>query len=340
MEHISIPRLTAKIPDEHAAYLFLEGLRWPEGTPVCPHCGNVGANYIRPRSAEGKARATRTGSLSQRRVWQCKACRKQFSAMTGTIFHGSKVPLRTWLLVVFEMCASKNGMAAREIERKYDVSPKTAWFMAHRIREAMKRRAPGMLVGTIVSDETYIGGDPRRMNRKTRERWEGGGGVEPVKVVPGESKLQKTAKTPVLSLVNAETGEVCSAVVPEVTGATLRKVIAEQVNVAASVLWTDEGSWYGAIGREFVAHETVNHSAEEYVNERGAGTNPVENYFGQLKRSLDGTHHRVSVEHLPRYLAEFDFRYSTRADSDSARVARLMGQVEGRRLSYKRVRGA
>jgi transposase-like protein len=332
MEHLSIPDIAARIADEHAAYLFLEELRWPDGVPVCPHCGNPGANYLKPRMAEGKARATRTGSMSQRRLWQCKACRKQFSAMTGTIFHGSKVPLRTWLLVVFEMCASKNGMAAREIERKYHVAPKTAWFMAHRIREAMKRRAPRMLVGTIVSDETWIGGDPRLMNTKTRRRHDEAKAHQPNKM---------TSKTPVVSHINAETGEVRSAVVPDVTGATLGKAMSEVVDMGNSVLWTDEGNWYKQIGDEFAAHQTVNHSDDEYVNPvNGASTNLAEGYFSQLKRSIDGTHHHISREHLPRYLTEFDYRYSTRTMTDTARMARLMGQVDGRRLSYKRVKGS
>ena len=272
MERLSIPDIAARIPDEHAAYLFLEELRWPDGTPVCPHCGNPGANYIKPRTAEGKARATRTGSMSQRRLWQCKACRKQFSAMTGTIFHGSKVPLRTWLLVVFEMCASKNGMAAREIERKYHVAPKTAWFMAHRIREAMKRRAPGsLLVGTIVSDETWIGGDPSRMNAKTRRRWDGTA-IEPVKVQPGNTA--STRRPPRLRFSLSSTRRLARSVRLSCltwTAASLRKVMSEQVNMAGSVLWTDEGRSYTTLGAEFVAHETVNHSEEEYVNSNGAG---------------------------------------------------------------------
>lgn len=139
MTRFCLVRMAEEIPDEASAYEYLEKLRWPSGTPVCPHCENEGANFIKPRG--GTTRRTRTGAQTARRLWQCKKCRKQFSAMTGTIFHGSKVPLRTWLMVVFEMCANQNGMAAREIERKHGVAPKTAWFMAHRIREAMKVRA-------------------------------------------------------------------------------------------------------------------------------------------------------------------------------------------------------
>ena len=163
---------------------------------MCPHCGHKGANFIQARE----------GSIlpqSARRLWQCKSCRKQFSAMTGSIFHGSKVPLRKWLFVVFEMASNKNGMAAREIERKYGVAPKTAWFMAHRIREAMKTKARTRLfTGTVVSDETWIGGDPANKHHDKVARDEQG------------NMVHHTEKTPVLSLVDKQTGEVRSRVVP------------------------------------------------------------------------------------------------------------------------------
>jgi transposase-like protein len=314
---------------EAEAYGLLERLRW-QGRPVCPHCGSERVFYLTPKATEG--RKTRTGKVSERRVWKCGACRRQFSALTGTIFHGTKVELRVWLAVVAEMCANKNGMAAREIERKYGVAPKTAWFMAHRVREAMKRRAPDSLVGIIVADETYIGGDPKNRHADDQAWLDFGAGRV------GGARGRGTDKTPVLSLINAETGEVRSAVVPDVTGVTLRKVMAEQVNMAGSTLWTDEGTWYKTLGQEFAQHQTVNHSEDEYVGRLGQTTNRAEGYFSQLKRSLDGTHHRVSVEHLPRYLTEFDFRYSTCHLTDAQRVDRLMGQVEGRRLSYKRTK--
>ena len=334
----------ASIQTEADAYRYLEGLRWPDG-PVCPHCGNAEKHYyLKPKNEDETggqgSRKTRTGNVSARRVWRCAACRRQFSVLTGTVFHGSKVPLKTWLMVAYEMCANKNGIAAAEIQRKYKVGNKTAWFMAHRLREGMKVGAPThLLTGTIVADETYIGGDPKRMNRKTRARWEGKD-AEPERVVPGGARPnQLTAKTPVLSLINAETGEVRSAVVANVDGRTLRKVIAEQVDIDHSHLQTDEGPWYWPVGREFLSHLAVNHNEEQYVGPTGESTNMAENYFSQLKRSIDGTHHHISVEHLPRYLAEFDFRYSTCKKTDEARVARLMGQVAGRRLSYKRVKG-
>ena len=247
--------------------------------------------------------------------------------ITGTVFHGSKVSLRTWLFVVFEMAANKNGFAAREIERKYGVAPKTAWFMAHRIREAMANRAPGsLLVGTIVADETWIGGDPKNHHWKP---------IEPELLKPGHSRV-RTDKTPVVSLVSVETGEVRSRVVADVTGRTLRKVIEQQVDIANSHLQTDAASAYLPVGREFLSHQSVAHERGEYVRD-GVTTNRLEGYFAQMKRSIDGTHHHVSKVHLHRYVSEFDFRYSTCKDTDAVRMARLMGQTGGRRLRYRDV---
>jgi transposase-like protein len=163
---LSMIQLADKLREEADAYKFLEDLRW-NGQPVCPHCGATEPYFLNPQN--GTARRTRTGTESQRRVWKCRACRKQFSALTGTIFHGTKIPVRTWVFVVFEMASSKNGVAAREIERKYNLTPKTAWFMCHRIREAMKREPmAGLLTGRVVADETYIGGKPKNRHKGHR----------------------------------------------------------------------------------------------------------------------------------------------------------------------------
>ena len=322
MEKFSIPALANEVQTEADAYVFMERMRWGTDNErlACPHCGHDKAYFLNP--ANGVNRKTRTGSASQRRVWKCAKCRKQFSVLTGTIFHGSKVPLRTWLFVVFEMCSSKNGISAREVERKYGTTPKTAWFMLHRIREAMKREPlAGMLRGTVQADETFLGGKPKNRHRQgTYGQKRTGGGTAHL--------------TPVLSLIDTESGEVRSQVVPDVTGATLAKVIQEQVDVANSTLHTDAGKQYRPLGQDFAQHEWVDHGRYEYV--RGAvTTNKAEGFFSQLKRSLDGTHHHVSVRHLPRYLAEFDYRYSTRKMTDTERTAHLFGKVEGKRLTYR-----
>lgn len=321
-EQITITHLIERIPDEASAYAYLETLRWPE-KPLCPHCGSINDHYfLKPQNKAG--RKTRTGNVSARRVWKCKDCRRQFSVLTGTIFHGSKVPVRLWIFVFFEMCANRNGIAAREIERKYGVAPKTAWFMTQRIREAMKSRAPERMQGIIVADETFIGPNPHRMNAKAREKWEKSPGAK------GPTK----GKTPVMALINERTGEVRAKVVPNVTARNLRKVMTENVEPFGSILYTDKSSAYVAIGHKFARHEAVDHSKGEYVRGR-ASTNRAENFFSQFKRSLNGTHHHVSREHLDRYVSEFAFRHSTHLMPDTERVHRLMGQVPGRRLVYK-----
>ena len=172
--------------------------------------------------------------------------------------------------------------------------------------------------GTIVADETWIGGDPK--NRHGARY--------------GKGTKGQTDKQPVLSLILKESGEVRSQVVPTVRGPHLRQVIDAQVDVANSDLHTDSAKVYIGMGEDFANHESVNHFKAEYV--RGdVSTNQAENYFSQLKRSLDGTHHAVSVEHLPRYLAQFDFMYTHCDDTDSQRMRTLLRRVGGRRLTYK-----
>jgi len=328
MHKTTIASLSAQIVTEADAYRHLESLRWGT-TPVCAHCQGTDVYLIPPTN--GTSRRTAGGTMSERRVWKCRLCTRQFSVTTNTMMHATKIPLRTWCLVIFEMCASKNGVSAREVERKYGLTPRTAWHMTHRIRSAM---AGGGLAetmrGTIVADETFIGGNISRMNKKTRER------LVERRNAPDGLKTGN-AKTPVLSLINATTGEVRSRVVANVDGASLRKIISEQVDMAGSKLWTDEGAWYEKLGEEFIAHNTVNHSAEEYVSKRtGASTNLAEGFFSQLKRSINGTHHHVSREHLHRYLSEFDYRFSTCHMTDEARMRHLGRWMEGR-LSLRRV---
>jgi transposase-like protein len=316
----SIPALARRIQTEADAYRMLEELRWKDGQPeACPHCGEVGRCYfLTPKN--GTSRKTRTGAESQRRVWKCGGCRKQFSVLTGTIFHGSRVSIRTWFFVVVEMCSAKNGVSAREIERKYAVTPKTAWFMLHRIREAMRLEPlAGLLAGTVIADETWIGGRPS--NRHGGGRY--GQGVRGV-----------TDKTPVLALVHKDSRTVRSRVVPNVTAKTLRPSMLDLLDFRGTVLHTDSAQAYKSLAPEFAGHEYVNHFSHEYV--RGeVSTNMAEGYFSQLKRSLDGTYHHVSDEHLHRYLGQFDFMYNTCKLKDSDRVRALVNRTDGCRLSYR-----
>ncbi len=302
--------LAKKLTDESAAYELLEDMRRPDG-PVCPHCESVNrAYFLKPRDG---VRRTQTGKVSHRRLWKCAERRKQFSVLVGTIFEKSQVPLSKWLMALYMMSANKNGVAAYEVHRTLGVTNKTVWFMLHRIREAMKRGAVvESMQGTVVADETFIGGSDRNRHKKDRHP-----GItvaaEPERVVPGRREKRSTGpyrnKTAVLSLINRETGEARSRIISDVTGATLRKAITEQVNMASTELHTDEHRSYRILRPELAGHKTVNHSADEYVRYEAEGvvtTNQAENFFSQLKRSIDGTHHHVSTEHLSRYLVEFD----------------------------------
>jgi len=320
---INLLELADRLRTEADAYEYLEELRWA-GQPFCPHCGSVREHYFL-KPANGSSRKTTRGSSSERRVWKCAECRKQFTVLTGTIFHGTKIPVRKWLLVIFDMASCKNGMSAREIERKYDLATKTAWFMAHRIREAMKREPiAGLLTGRVVADETWYGGKPSNRHKSARK----------------PRKQGHTDKTPIVSLISRETGEVRSEILgrttatPVINGDNLREVLIKHVDPAETHLHTDAGMHYRKVASMFAAHTAVDHVIGEYVS-GDVSTNQAENYFSQLKRSLDGTHHHVSVEHLPRYLAEFDFRRTTCKDTDGERMNRIISRTGSRRLTYR-----
>jgi transposase-like protein len=304
-----------RFQDTAKAAEYLESVRWPHG-PVCPHCGE----------SERQAYFLKN---QKRRLWKCAACRKQFTVTVGTIFESSHIPLNKWLLAFYLLCSSKKGMSAHQLHRMLGVTYKSAWFMAHRIREAMKQPPfQTRLSGTVEADETYIGGKPRRANRKTDEFQKG----------RTSYTGRGTKKTPVVVLVERG-GEARSFRMANVTGADLSAAMRRHISPSAN-LRTDSFPSYKKIGREFASHEIVNH-LDEFV--RGdAHTNTAENFFSILKRGIDGVYHHVSVAHLPRYLAEFDFRYSNRIANgvdDAERTRKALSQVSGKRLRYAETRG-
>jgi len=317
---MSFPTLANRIPTEADAYELLEEMRW-HGRPVCPHCGSIDRHYfLKPRSRLG--RETSTGKLTQRRLWKCSQCRKQFSVLTGTVMHGSHIPIRTWLFVAFEFASSKNGISAREIERKYKLHTDTAWTLCHRLREAMRLGPYGALLsGTIVADEVYMGGKPWNKHQQGRTE----------KRRPGR-KQGGPSGIPVFSFLHRESGEVRSLVINATTTAVLGGVLSAHVDMPSSTLWTDKAHHYMPIGRQFGSHEFVDHFHREYVKTSGMTTNAIEGYFSQLRRSIDGTHHHVTARYLNRYLDEFDFRYSTCEIGDGDRMERILCQSAGRRL--------
>jgi transposase-like protein len=329
-EVLNLASLPKYLSDEAEAWALLERLRWPEGQQACPHCGSVATHYF--ISAKSGERRTKKGTISYRRLWKCreKECRKQFSVLVGTIFESSKVPVSKWLLALYLVSAGKNGVSALELQRHLGLgSYQTAWFMAHRLREAMKRDPLASLMsGTIVADETFIGGAPKNKHRQGQAK----GGYSNRRPGGGTAHLQ-----PVLALVDRDTNEVRASVVTDVTGPTLRKAMEGAVDFAQSHLMTDAGKQYRPMGQtDFQGHDWVNHGDWEYVRGR-VTTNQAESFFAQFKRSLDGTYHNVSRKHLDRYAQEFAFRWNTSKHSDHQRAMQIIDNATGRRLTYRPV---
>jgi transposase-like protein len=310
---VNLAELAAHFSDPEKAAEFLESIRWPDGV-VCPKCGESGRE---PYRLKGQTR----------RLWKCRACRKQFTVTVGTIFEASHISLDKWLLAFYLLCSSKKGMSAHQLHRMLGITYKSAWFMAHRIRYAMEQPPfQTRLTGTVEVDETYVGGKIRRSNRKQ---------YTPLDPTQPDTRFRKTGrgteKTPVVALVERG-GIVRSERIANVTADKLKGVIRKHVDPSATLM-TDAFPSYRGLDQEYADHFTVNH-LDEYV--RGEiHTNTVENFFSILKRGINGVYHHVSEEHLPRYLAEFDFRYNARKMTDSERtVAALMG-AEGKRLTYQ-----
>lgn len=301
--------------DEEAARTHFEAIRWPQGR-VCPHCGTVGNSTL----LQGKS--TRPG------LYKCKDCRKPFTATMGTVYEKSHIPLHKWLLATHLMCASKKGISAHQLYRMLGFgSYRTAWFMAHRIREAM-RPATGEPMGggggPVEVDETFIGRDilnPPAPKAKF-----------------GINNMNK-----VLSLVDRVTGEARSFVITDLRLSTIGPII--EANLAREAwLMTDEAQRYVGLGWNFSGHGIVNHGKGEYVSEfdRRVHTNTVEGFYSIFKRGMRGVYQHCASRHLHRYVAEFDFRYTNRIAAgvdDAMRATKAVAGVVGKRLTYRQPHG-
>ncbi len=299
MSYLSAPHFH----DEQAAYDFVEARVWPNG-PTCPKCGE------RERVSKMQGKSTRIGA------YKCYKCRKPFTVKVGTIFESSHVPMNVWLQAIYLLAGSKKGISSNQLHRILGVTLKTAWFMSHRIREAMRSGdlAPmGGNGGIVEVDETYIGID------KTKARGMGSG----------------RHKNKVLSLVDRTTGKAKSVVIDNMTKKTVLPILRENIAAEARV-FTDEASWYRGIEWE---HESVAHWKEEYV--RGdVHTNTIEGYFSIFKRGMRGVYQHCSKRHLHRYMAEFDFRYSNRKArgiEDEQRADIALRGIVGKRLTYQTI---
>jgi len=289
--------------DKDKAREYLEQIRWPKGA-ICPHCGCD----ERIMKLEGKSH--RPG------LYKCSDCREQFTVTVGTVFESSHVPINKLVLATHLMCSSKKGMSAHQLHRTLGVTYKTAWFIAHRIREAMREPIKGAMGGGgkyVEVDETYIVNKTSRLGKK-RSTFD---------------------KEKVITLVERD-GGARSFHVNSVNSITVKKILYEQVYCDSAIM-SDEAPFYKKPVREhFADHGTVNHSIHEYV--RGSiHTNTIEGYFSILKRGMNGIYQHCSKHHLKRYLAEYDFRYTFRQKlgfKDEDRTMLALKGIQGKRLTY------
>lgn len=302
--------------DEKAAYKYVEKHVWAEGRS-CPHCGTVG------RSGELKGKSTRIG------VYKCYECRKPFTVKVGTIFESSHIKLHIWLQAIFLISSSKKGVSANQLHRVLGITLKSAWFLSHRIREAMRDGSMGPLGGNgiVEADETYFGPKagplPETTTRGNQFTKKGG--------------AKRAHKRAIVSLVERG-GKVRSFHVDRADKSTVAQIVTENVAREAS-LFTDEARLYTGADAHVIEHQTVHHASGEYA--RGiVNTNSVEGYFSIFKRGMKGVYQHCDEKHLHRYLSEFDFRYNNRVGlgyNDEDRSKALLMGVVGKRLTYQTV---
>lgn len=280
---------------------YMRSIKWPDGKIVCPKCASENI-----------------GEISTRSLLKCRDCGKQISMKVGTIFEDSALGLDKWFVAVWCIANAKNGISSHELARALGVGQKTAWFMLHRIREAMRTGTFRKLAGTVESDETFIGGEARNMHSAKREKRIRGRGAVGKRIVHG--LLERG-------------GEVRAHVIPTTEAAELQSVVLANVRPGSN-LYTDEARGYVGLDQHF-SHETINH-AEEYVHGM-VHTNGMENFWSLFKRCIKGTYVSIAPFHLQRYVDEEAFRFNSRKTSDAARFASVMGTTVGRRLTWRQL---
>jgi transposase-like protein len=306
------PIFTAKhFQDEEAAFAYVEAALWSNG-PVCPHCGG----FERISKMQGKS--TRVG------LYKCYQCRKPFTVRMGTIFESSHIPLHLWLQAMHLLCSSKKGISSNQLHRTLGITLKSAWFLSHRIREAMRTGdlSPMGGAGSIVEvDETFIG----------------------LKLGMEKGNTGGKHKNAILTLVQRG-GSARSFHVESIAKEDVVPIIQANID-RESRLMTDEANRYTKLGRTFASHQSVDHSRDEYayfdrLTQTVISTNTIEGYFSIFKRGMKGVYQHCGEQHLHRYLAEFDFRYSNRVKlgvNDTARADRALRGVKGKRLTYETI---
>lgn len=300
--------------DEAAAFEMVESIIWPNG-PVCPHCGERKRIYVL-EGVRSKPSKKNPEGVVRHGLKKCGACRKQFTVRVGTLFEDSHLPLHLWLQAFHLLCSSKKGISSHQLHRTLEITYEAAWFLSHRIREAMRSGefAPmGGNGGAVEVDETFIGQKPGTVKKRGYGH-----------------------KNAVLSLVDRDSRQVRSFHVDGTKASDLIPIIKANVAKEAAMM-TDEAGQYQKLGDDFASHESVNHGAGEY----GRGdvhTNTVEGYYSIFKRGMKGVYQHCSEKHLHRYVAEFDFRYNNRSAlgcEDNDRAVRALQGVKGKRLRYQ-----
>lgn len=306
----NFPEAIRYFADEQRCRDFVADLRWPDGVE-CPRegCG-----------------AKRVQFIATRGIWRCKECKRQFSVKVGTIFENSPIGLDKWLAALWVITAHKKGISSYQLSRDIDVTQRTAWFMLHRIRLAMRTESFSKpLAGEVEADETFIGG--KETNKHIEKR--------AIKKHPSKRGGGTEGKAIVMGLLERETGQFRAAIVPSTRKGHLQGQVRQHV-APGSNLYTDAHASYRTLSGEY-KHEVVDHAAE-YVRGR-VHVNGVENFWSLLKRGLSGIYHSVEVEHLDRYLDEFTYRFNTRKVTDAERFAASVSRVSGKRLTYKELVG-
>ena len=301
--------------NEQAAYAFVEKRLWPEG-PVCPHCGGC------ERIGKMGGKSTRIGT------YKCYQCRKPFTVKIGTIFEASHVKMHLWLQAIFLMASSKKGISANQLHRTLGVTLKTAWFMAHRIREAMRDGGLAPMGGSgqvVEADETYFGkkDGPAPTHTTSGRPFTKGGKTGP------------SHKRAILGLVERG-GSVRTFHVKQATKINVADLVTQNVH-RESILYTDESRLYSGMNEHFTDHQSVKHRSGEYAR-GGVHSNTIESYFSIFKRGMRGTYQHCAEKHLHRYLAEFDFRHNRRValgKDDLTRADAILSGVSGKRLTYE-----
>ena len=294
-----LQNLMDNFSNEEKSRALLERIRWPDGVR-CPRDGCDSDQIMRFKS---------------RPLFKCKKCKRQFSVTVGTIFEDSHIPLRTWLHVIYLMCASKKGMSAHQIHRQFGVTYKSAWYMCHRVRHSMKDKSDTLLSGIIEIDETYVGGKPRQPPKAWRF------------LRRGTPAWHMKTMIPVFGIL-ARGGRVRAMPIRPITRPKVIKALTENIDVPNSRVITDESKLYHGL-RYRMRQDRVKHY-EAYVTGGDIHTQGIENFWGLLKRGLHGTYHHVRPEYLGQYVDEFAFRFNARKMTDVERFAHALRNVGGR----------